>query len=123
MLSHLTIYYITLLLLSCILVSPNVELSTPSENEIANEQLNLTCSAVGNPVPSINVYCDNITILSFDDPIFTEPEQFGSLPINSQTVSVIASDADGISQCHCNATAYDGTDIETKTVSAQILPG
>ena len=107
----------------CIVVSPIVDLSVPSEDEIVNDQLSITCVAYGNPVPSISVYCDNITITSFDDAIYNQAEEFGSLPNTSQTAYMVASEVNGINQCHCDGSAYDGENTYTETVSAQILQG
>ena len=105
-------------------VSPSVYFLDLTESQIAaNGQLDVTCVAFGNPVPDITVYCDNIMIASSDDKNYKDSESFGSSPNVSQTVQLVASEADGINQCHCNASSFNGESDDIVTASAVILPG
>lgn len=106
------------------IVSSSVRLSHPPESEITNNQLAVTCSASGNPLPNVTVYCDNeITVASVGNATINDSASFGELPDIIQTVYVVASDLNGIKQCHCNTSAFDGEGNDVKMASAIILPG
>lgn len=84
--------------------------------------VNVTCVAGGNPAPDVLIYCDEIAIASSDSKVTEEAESFGLLPTVSQTVYIPASEADGVKQCHCNVSAFNGKDDDVKVISATILP-
>ena len=95
-------------------------ISNPTEDDIVRDHVNLTCTSQGNPIPTVNLYCDDLgTVSTYPNVIVGD---FGTIPISSSTIEVQSSGADGLKRCHCRVSAYDGSAIYTANSSSPLLP-
>ena len=95
-------------------------ISNPTEDDIVRDHVNITCTSQGNPIPTVNLYCEDLGTVS------TYPNvtvgDYGIIPIASSTIEVESSGADGLRRCHCSVSAYDGSAIYTGNSSILLLP-
>lgn len=96
-------------------------INSPTEADVTNNRVNITCVAQANPVPSnLTIYCDGLQLTSELFSTITEGE-FGLLSIVMSTQEVDASNATGLQQCHCRVSTYNGQQIEQTIESIFLL--
>ena len=95
--------------------------NSPTESDVTDNRVNITCVAMANPVPSnLTIYCDGLQSTSELFSSITEGD-FGLLSIVMSTQEVDSTNATGLQQCHCRVSAYNGQQIEHKTESFTLL--
>ena len=96
-------------------------ISSPTESDVADDRVNITCVAQANPVPSnLTIYCDGLQSTNELFSTITEGD-FGLLSIVMSTQEVDASNATGLQQCHCRVSTYNGQQIEQTIDSIFLL--
>lgn len=97
-------------------------MDSPTESDIINSHVNVTCISQGNPTPTVSMYCDDgLTTTQLPD-VIVDGSFSGNLTSVTSTLKVAADNADGLKKCYCTVSAFNGSQIEMKNDSIYLLP-
>lgn len=102
-----------------IIVPPDITISDPTESNIIGDHVNVTCMSHGYPTPTVSIYCDNFDTTSYPN-VISEPASFGNELSNvTATLQVNITNVDGLQQCYCIVSVFDG--IATSSINNSVL--
>ena len=102
-----------------IIVPPDITISDPTESNIIGDHVNVTCMSHGYPTPTVSIYCDNFDTTSYPN-VISEPASFGNELSNvTATLQVNITNVDGLQQCYCIVSVFDG--IATSSINDSVL--
>ena len=102
-----------------VIVPPDITISDPTESNIIGDHVNITCMSHGYPTPTVSMYCDNFDTISYPN-IISEPASFGNELSNvTATLQINITNVDGLQQCYCIVSVFDG--IVTSSINDSVL--